>query len=119
MVDAVSVYRDESDKDHIHRRARWELSILGIEITYHCLYDWDRKSSAIRWSLDPSRTNDLDLAQGVYELEPAEGGTKLTYTVEVGSKHQAAKPIKRSITSRNVRNLLESVRTRAEASALG
>ncbi len=39
----------------------------------------------------------------------------LTYTVEVGSKHEAAKPIKRSITARNVRKLLESVRTRAEA----
>lgn len=116
MVDAVSVYRDDSDDDHIHRRARWELSILGIDITYHCVYDWDRASSEIRWSLDSSRTNDLDLAEGVYELEPRRGGTKLTYTVEVGSKHEAAKPIKRSITARNVRKLLESVRTRAEAS---
>lgn len=115
MVDAVSLYRDDTDRDHIHRRARWELSILGIEITYHCRYDWSRESGTIRWSLDPSRTNDLDLAEGLYELEPRQGGTALTYTVEVGSKHEAAKPIKRSITARNVRKLLESVRTRAEA----
>ncbi len=115
MVDAVSVYEDETDRDKIHRRARWELSILGIEITYHCRYDWSRESGTIRWSLDPTRTNDLDLAEGVYELVPRGRGTMLTYTVEVGSKHEAAKPIKRSITARNVRKLLESVRTRAEA----
>lgn len=114
MVDAVSIYRDSRSDDHIHRRARWELSILGIEITYHCRYDWDRERSQIRWSLDESRENDLDLAEGIYDLEARNGGTRLTYTVEVGSEHRAAKPLKRSITARNVRKLLESVRERAE-----
>lgn len=114
MVDAVSVYRDKSSADHIHRRARWELSILGIEIVYHCRYDWDRERSEIRWSLDDSRENDLELAEGIYELDARSGGTRLTYTVEVGSEHRAAKPLKRSITARNVRKLLESVRERAE-----
>ncbi|MEM6291120.1 MAG: SRPBCC family protein [Myxococcota bacterium] len=114
MVDAVNVYRDETTEGSIHRRARWELSILGVDITYHCRYDWSRTSGKIRWSLDPSRSNDLELAQGVYELDPFEGGTLLTYTVEVGSKHAAARPLKRSITARNVRQLLDSIRERAK-----
>ncbi len=117
MVDAVAVYRDETSSTHIHRRARWELSILGFEIVYHCTYDWNAQSQRIEWGLDPAKPNDLDHARGVYELAPGPqpDTTRLTYTVEVGSKHRAAQPIKRRVTKRNVSKLLASVRERAEA----
>lgn len=117
MVDGVSVYRDEVAPSHIHRRARWALSILGYEINYHCTYDWNAQTDEIVWSLDESQSNDLEHAGGVYQLRPGAQPdvTTLTYTVEVGSRHRAAAPLKRRITKRNVAKLLESVRQRAEA----
>ncbi len=119
MVDAVDVYRDDVSDERIHRRAKWSLSILGFSITYHCVYDWRADTNEIVWALDDGMPNDLDHARGVYTLAAgdAPGTTSLSYTVEVGSKHSAAAPLKRRITKRNVAKLLGSVRTRAEAGA--
>lgn len=116
MVESVNVYRNEVSDERIHRRARWTLSVLGFQIIYHTVYDWDAASNTIVWSLDESRLNDLTAAEGVYELRPRGKGksTELAYTVEVGTKHAGTRALERRLTVRNIERLLESVRRRAE-----
>jgi hypothetical protein len=115
IVDSVEVYRDEVTAEHIHRRARWILSVLGVEVVYHTYYDWDAKTSEIEWGLDDSRSNDLRRAVGTYKLDASnDGTTKLTYVFEIGTRHLITEGLKRRLTVRSVRELLDSIRTRSE-----
>ena len=116
IVDSVDVYREHKTRSRTHRAAKWTLSVMGVEIIYHTVYDWNASTREVNWHLDPDRTNDLRRAVGRYKLRPSgKNGTKLVYTFEVGTKRKVPLAIRRRITKRSVRELLDSVRRRAES----
>jgi hypothetical protein len=116
IVDKVEVYRNDVTDEHIHRRAKWTLSVLGVEVVYHTYYDWDKKTSQISWGLDDSKDNDLQRAVGTYSLAAGNtsGTTTVTYVFEIGTRHRITQGLKRRLTVRSVRELLDSIRTRSE-----
>jgi hypothetical protein len=116
IVDSVDVYLDEVGEEHIHRRAKWTLSVLGVEVVYHTVYHWDKAKSEITWDLDPDRENDLQRAVGRYHLGAGTTAdqTRVTYVFEIGTRHRITQGLKRRLTVRSVRELLDSIRTRSE-----
>ncbi len=99
-------------------RVRWRLSIVGMQIVYHTVYRHDARQGRITWWLDRAQTNDISAAQGEYVVRPAprrSGYVRLFYDFEVASKHRAPARLRLSVARRNVENLLDDIRRRAEA----
>jgi hypothetical protein len=119
LVDSVEVYRIETNDEVTHRRAKWTLSVLGVDIVYHTAYTWDPSRSEIVWDLDEDRHNDLNRALGCYQLAPGPqpDTTTVTYIFEIGTRHRISQGIRRRLTVRSVRELLDSIRTRSERAA--
>lgn len=116
MVDDAIVYSAEGSRDRYACGVRWELSVAGIEVSYHTVYAFDRRARRLTWQLDGAYKNDLNYARGEYRLEPADSGyLRLVYVFEVESGHIAPLWVRRRLTRRGVETLLDNIRTAAEA----
>lgn len=118
MINAVSIYKDKWKGSSLTRGARWELSVMGVEIVYHTLYTGDRKRGFVDWKLDASKNNDLAGGSGnysVYALEDRPGYSRLVYTFEAAATRSMGKGLRRRMTKTNVTKMMKQLRDTAEA----
>ena len=115
IVKDCEVYARKNSSGRYMRKVRWDLSVLGIAVTYHTVYRSDPSRRQISWGLDERKENDLRFARGTYALHPVRGGTtRLDYEFEIESRVEAAVELRKSLTSREVKKLLTNVEKRAK-----
>jgi len=76
-VQDMEVYADVSKGGWRHIKARWDLRVLGQDITWYNHYRYNASTSYFWFSLDPENESDIDKADGYYHVVPStllEGG---------------------------------------------
>ena len=75
---SASVYLDRTHSDGGREIAvAYELKVAGRTVHYHLAHQVEASGRTIRWSLDPSRSNDVEQVDGSFVLEDASGGQTL------------------------------------------
>lgn len=60
--------------------ARWEIVVMGKNVSWHQLYDIDREAGTASYDLDPSKENGIKAANGTYQVIALPDGTsRLVY----------------------------------------
>jgi hypothetical protein len=113
-VDSVWVYHRSIGDPAPEIRARWDLSILGVNFAYHTIYR-TRGCERVAWELDRGRDNSLRVARGEYRISPV-GLTRsrIDYTFEVATRIRSPAGLRQRLAARGVRKLLRDIRERAE-----
>jgi hypothetical protein len=112
-IRAVELYAEESRPELIG--ARWTLSVLGISVVFHLLYDCHRDEGYCSFWLDPTKPNDVEASEGHYLVTPRGSGTRLVY----GSRTDTGRPmpgwLRRWLAGRSLHQQVGGIRKRAEA----
>lgn len=95
--------------------AKWTLSMLGISVVFHTLYDCHRDEGYCAFSLDPTKPNDLEAAEGHYLVTPRGSGTRLVYANRMESGQFVPGWMRRWLAGRSLRQQVDGIRKRAEA----
>lgn len=112
-IDEVSYYREEPP----HLGVTFGLSVMGVGVTFHTLYETDRETHLARYALDPSKEHDVVKAEGFYQCFAEGEGTRLVYAGDSDSGRRVPGWIKRWMTTGALNDQLEGIRTRAEAAS--
>lgn len=84
-VKSCSVYKRDGSKIF----AQFDLSVMGIGVTYFIKHDYQPASNYLTWTLDYSRQSDLDDSVGYWRLTPLSANpplTRLEYSVDIRFK---------------------------------
>jgi hypothetical protein len=96
-----------------------DLALLGRELRLHHRYHWDTTRQFATYTLDPSRPNDLALADGWYALRHEGDASVLAFQSETEAKAPVPGWVKRWVAREQLEGLLRGIRARAERSAGG
>lgn len=107
----VELYVDGADAF----AAEFDLAILGMDHQFHILYDVDRSTGVLRFTLDPTLRNDIDVMNGSYVLQETSDGTRLTYTCTIDAGYPVPKFLRRRLVTDRAVQEIEGIRDRAEA----
>jgi len=110
-VDSVVV----TERGDGYTHTAWDTRLHGRRIKWTERDDFDPENLCIRYHL---LEGDLKKFEGEWRFEPAEGGTKVTLTVDFdfGIPTLAAilNPVARLVVKENCRQMLEAIKARAE-----
>lgn len=102
----------DADDDGTVHKVRYRAAAFGRSTTYTLAYDYSEAPGKLTWVQDSGDiTSRVD---GVYEFEPIEGGTKVTYHLEVDLKFPVPGFIKQRAAARIVGTALRQLRDRVE-----
>lgn len=74
----ASVYLDRTRADGVREIAvAYELKVAGRTVHYHLAHEVAASGRTLRWTLDPSRSNDVERVDGSFVLEDSAGGRTL------------------------------------------
>ncbi len=91
-----------------------DMDVLGADLTIHHRYEWDPARHQATYTLDPSRPNDLAVADGWYLVRPAGEATLLVFQSITEAKVPVPGWVKRWLARDQMEGLLEGIRARAE-----
>lgn len=91
-----------------------DMEVVGADLKIHHRYDWDPARDQATYSLDPSRPNDLAVADGWYLVRRAEGGSLLVFQSVTEAKVPVPGWVKRWLARDQMEELLDGIRARAE-----
>jgi hypothetical protein len=114
---AYDMYRDETAGDVRTMAARWDLKILGQEITYYNIYVYDESDSHLTFYLDSDEDSDIVKADGDYVIVPSpinEGGTRFFYFIEMDSGRNMPDSFREFLSNHSLKEMLKAIKTRAE-----
>lgn len=109
-IKEVEVYLDQGDT----RGVRWDLSMAGVKVRFHTLYQIDRAALRTTYVLDESRENDLGDTVGAYTVLSGEGQPS-TLVYQARSDSKAPDWVRKLLTQRSSRAMLGGMKARAEA----
>ena len=112
-IRAVELYAQESRPELIG--ARWTMSVPGISVVFHLLYDCHRDEGYCTFSLDPTKPNDLEECEGHYLVTPRGSGTRLVYASRSDTGRSLPGWLRRWLAERSLRRQVDGIRKRAEA----
>ncbi len=116
---AYEMYRDETVGGERVMAARWDLKILGQEITYYNVYHYDEASSYLWFTLDEDEESDIVKADGAYLIVPSptvDGGSRFFYFIEMDSGRSMPDAFREFLTNHSLKDMLKAIKRRAEAS---
>jgi len=109
----VTIY----DKSDAERGVRWDLTVFGVAVSFHCLYHLHQEKGWVRYALDSSRTNDLVSVEGAYQLYTSGDSTRLIYRSATDSGRKVPEFIRNWLAVGSLSEQLAGVRDRAERGA--
>lgn len=110
------VYKDYTEGSVRHIFARWDLKILGQDITYYNHYRYDASESHFWFSLDPDLESDIAKADGYYLIVPSpiwEGGSRFIYMAETDSGRKMPDSIRSWLANHAMKDMLKAIQRRA------
>ncbi|TNE88378.1 MAG: hypothetical protein EP330_14950 [Deltaproteobacteria bacterium] len=108
----VAYYLEEPDRLGV----TFDLSVVGVGVRFHTLYEVTRDEHLARYALDPSKEHDVVKAEGFYQCFTEGEKTRLVYAGTSDSGRRVPAWIKRWMTNGALQDQLSGIRTRAEAS---
>lgn len=114
---AYETYRDEPLGDTRFIAARWDLKVLGQDITFYDTYYYTADEGYLRFELDPDQESDLARVDGYYQTTPSpilEGGTRLVYVVDMDTGRKLPDDFRKFLANHSLRDTLKSIKRRAE-----
>lgn len=115
VSDLKSVEILDRDGDGRPLLVRFRAAAMGQSTSYTLRYDWTAAPHGISWVLEQGDI--MRKLDGEYRFEPGEGGTDVTYHLEVDLKVPLVGFIKRRAESRILHTALRELKARAEALA--
>lgn len=114
-ADIKQVTIDTRDVEGRPLEVSWRVGAFGRSTSYTLAYDYSGAPRALSWKqVAGDLTSKLD---GEYRFDPApDGGTEVTYTLEVGLRVPLPGFIKRRAQSRIMHTALEELKARVESS---
>lgn len=91
-----------------------DMQVLGADLRIHHHYTWDPVRSVAVYTLDPTRPNDLSVADGWYLVRPVDQGSLLVYQAVTEAKVPVPGWIKKWLARDQMEALLEGIRRRAQ-----
>lgn len=110
---SVELYSEEGLPGPIG--VRWTLSVLGISVVFHLLYDCHLDEGYCSFWLDPTQPNDVEAAEGHYLVTPRGEGTRLVYANRTDTGRSVPGWLRRWLAGRSLRQQVDGIRKRAEA----
>jgi|GEM_PF-4367587 len=95
----------------------YELAVFGRTIRYQLVHWLDTADRTVRWSLDPSASNDVGQLDGVIALSGEGGQTTIRYSSIVDTGMRLPRPVEEWLIGTSLTGYLRSLRARAQASA--
>ena len=112
LKEAIVVERDESGRG---TKVRYRAAAFGRSTSYTLAYDYSGAPTRLAWvQADGDLTSRLD---GAYEFTGADGGTEVTYHLEVDLRLPLPGFVKQRAAARIISTALRELRARAEAGA--
>ncbi len=111
------MYRDEQVGGIREMSARWDLKVLGQEITYYNNYHYDAAASFLWFDLDEDKESDLVKVDGSYYVIPSptnEGGSRLIYLVETDTGRKLPESFRVFLGGHGLKDMLKAIKARAE-----
>lgn len=93
----------------------FDLSVVGVAVRFHTLYEIDRARHLAAYALDPSKENDVVSSEGFYQCFAEGEGARLVYAGNSDSGRRVPGWLKRWMTTGALQDQLEGIRTRAQA----
>lgn len=109
------VYKEYTEGPVRHIFARWDLKILGQEITYYNHYCYNESESHFWFSLDPELESDIVKADGYYRVVPSDlidGGSRFVYVAETDSGRQMPDSIRGWLANHAMKDMLKAIMRR-------
>lgn len=112
---SASVYLDLTRPDGVREIAvAYELKVAGRTVHYHLAHEVEASGRTIRWSLDPSRSNDVERVDGSFVLEDASGGQTLaTYRATLDTGMTVPDFVAELLSEQSLKGYLRGVRDHA------
>ena len=111
LIDDIELYIDENDQKGV----RWEVSMVGIDVQFHVLYQIDWENGWCSFDLDPTKENSISASSGSYKTEPIANGTRLYYRSHASSSNAAPSWVRKTLTQHSMKQQINGIKARAEA----
>jgi ribosome-associated toxin RatA of RatAB toxin-antitoxin module len=113
--DLKEVAVEERDSEGRATLVRFRAAAFGRSITYTLAYNYDNAPARLSW--EQTSADITSRIDGTYEFEAVDGGTQVTYHLEVDLKMPVPGFIKQRTAARIVGTALRQLRAHAEATA--
>ncbi len=110
------IYKEYTEGSVRHIFARWDLRVLGQDITYYNHYCYDASESHFWFSLDPDVESDIAKADGYYLIVPSaihEGGSRFVYVAETDTGRKMPDSIRNWLAHHAMKDMLKAIQRRA------
>lgn len=97
--------------------AKWDLKVLGTDITYSLHYHYNEADSYLYYVLDEDKDNDLVRCNGSYQVVDSpviEGGSRFIYIVDTDSGKRIPESLRVALAKGSLADMLEAIKRRAE-----
>jgi len=114
-VKSCSIYRREGSRIF----AQFDLSVMGIGVTYFINHNYQPASNYLTWTLDYTRQSDLDDSVGYWRLTPLSADpplTRLEYAVDVRFKGWIPGFVQDFIANKGLSDAVSWVKKQSEGS---
>ena len=114
---AMEVYYDATEGDWRQIKARWDIQVLGMDITWYTHYRYNASTSYFWFSLDPDEDSDIVKADGYYHVIPSdliEGGSRFIYLADTDSGRRMPEAIREYLAKSGLKDMLKAIKKRAE-----
>jgi ribosome-associated toxin RatA of RatAB toxin-antitoxin module len=111
-ADVKSVVVTEKDEQGRPLDARFRVAAFGRSSTYTLHYDYSGAPNVLSWVLVEGDL--MKMLDGFYKVEPTEGGTLVTYQLEVDLVVPIPGFVKQRASQRVQRTALQELKARAE-----
>ncbi len=114
---AYETYRDERRGGERFIAARWDLKVLGQDITFYDTYHYTAAEGYLWFELDPDQESDLARVDGYYQTAPSpilDGGTRLVYVVDMDTGRKLPDDFRKFLANHSLRDTLKAIKRRAE-----
>jgi hypothetical protein len=115
-VTSCELYRDDPHAAGRFIGFHYVLNVAWTEVTYFILRDFRPSEGYMSWTLDPSKTSDLAVADGFYLVKPGRtpGHNMLYYTTLTDSGRKVPQWLQTWLSSKALRGYLAHVKNIAE-----
>jgi hypothetical protein len=114
---AFDMYLDETTDGTRNMAARWDLKVLGQDITYYDTYQYNAAEQLLTFSLDEEQESDLERIEGYYQTVPSpilENGTRLVYVVDMDTGRKLPESFQKFLANHSLKETLRALKRRAE-----
>jgi hypothetical protein len=110
-ITEVTTYLHEPER----RGVTFDLSVMGVAVRFHTIYEIFRDTHFTRYALDPAREHDVVKAEGYYRCFADGSATRLVYAGSSDSGRRVPAWLKRWMANNALEDQLRGIRDRAEA----